>query len=313
MTIQYDQSIPDSMVFTSTADPGTSDVGGGTSFGVVPLQGSRPVLLGSIVNPDATHALTVLWQYKSHPDDSWKTIPAAYGDHSTTAAANATTNFKVNTEGMQFMQIRAYFAAGGSGDVIFRGTASDKAPGGVVNVDANLGNVGLVDTSETPIDPATEDKQDDGITVLKLATAVSASVLYDGQANADKRLALAATETAFDALGTTPDEIALTGDVNAIRCFMSSTTQSDSGRLCVGQFDASDNLLEVLEVDVVAQDITFKPSDDTWGLSVGDTFAKNPIVAYFKRNDATSYLKLWMSNYGTGPWYLRYQLEGGVG
>jgi hypothetical protein len=139
-------------------------------------------------------------------------------------------------------------------------------------------------------------------------TAVAASAIYDG-GGADNALQEAATETAFSALGTTPDPIALTAASNAIRVFLASATASDDGVLCVGQFDADGNLLEVNEVTIAASDQTFDLDRDAFGLTTGtDIAAKPPVIVTFARHASTAVLKLWMSDDGTGPWYARYQL-----
>ena len=155
MAVRFDNGLANSCKWTNTLNPGTSSTNGGTELASLDLKGSRPVIFGEIVNPDATHALTVTWQYKCHPDSEWTTLPASYGSHSTTAAANATTAFKINSEGLQWVRALAYFASGGAGSVIFRGTLSDKAPGAALSLTANIGDVGVLNSSEVPIDPAT--------------------------------------------------------------------------------------------------------------------------------------------------------------
>lgn len=133
------------------------------------------------------------------------------------------------------------------------------------------------------------------------------SELYDGKANADKRLALAATMTAYNALPTPPDSLN-TGAGNALQIWLSNSTAAQGGMLCIIESteDPATGALTrfVHEITVPADDMAFDPSDEAWGLSVGDTNAKNPISISVTKG---SKITMFMSSEDGGAWYARYR------
>jgi hypothetical protein len=148
----------------------------------------------------------------------------------------------------------------------------------------------------------------DTTTSIGSVTGASASTVYDGGGTTNA-LQVAVTETALVALGTQPAEILLSEPVSKIRLFMANTTASQSCSICIGQFDDSDNLLDVTEQDIPITDQTFDTDQDAWGLDTGtDIGAKQPLTVLFKRNTGVSYLKVWVSISLGGTWYTRYQL-----
>lgn len=151
---------------------------------------------------------------------------------------------------------------------------------------------------------------------VRKATMDATSTLYDGQANADKRLYAGTSYDIWDGeledASPLPDSIDC-GGANAIDIWLGNSAATENGTLCIIEASADPptaaTIRRITEVTIADADLVFDPEREAWGLATGTNInCKVPVRVTVLPG---SYVTLHMSaDEGGGLWYARYAIVG---